>query len=312
MLDQSRPRIVLVTRPTWLEELLDRHGTLGQAEFYLKSRGQTLAPLIEAHERFEASFKAVRRALPSDQRRAEVTRDGLDRFLFAPDDVVMIVGQDGLVPNTAKYLDGQLTIGINPDPERFDGVLCPNAAEVVPDFLEWLEHPDHRFFIESRVLAEARREDGQRLLALNEVFIGHHSHQSARYRLSVGGKEERQSSSGIICSTGTGATGWARSLVRQWQINTALPVPSELRLAWFVREPWPSVYTSAELSFGMLRHQDSLIAVSEMQQDGVVFADGIESDRLEFNAGQRIEVGVAERRLRLVVPPPSAPHPRER
>ena len=51
-----------------------------------------------------------------------------------------------------------------------------------------------------RVAAEA--DDGQRLLALNEVFVGHTSHQSARYRVTFGDAEERQSSSGVIVATG--------------------------------------------------------------------------------------------------------------
>jgi hypothetical protein len=34
----------------------------------------------------------------------------------------------------------------------------------------------------------------------------------------------------------------------------------------------------------------------------VIFADGIESDRLDFLAGQRVEIGIAERALALVVP----------
>ena len=35
-----RPRVVLVTRKTPLELLLERHGTLAQARFYLRTRGQ--------------------------------------------------------------------------------------------------------------------------------------------------------------------------------------------------------------------------------------------------------------------------------
>jgi len=297
-------RIVFVTRPTWLEDLLARHGTLGQAEFYLKSRGQDIELLIEAHERFQACFTRVRQALPAEQRRAHVQRAELDRFLFAPDDVVVIVGQDGLVPNTAKYLRGQPTIGINPDPQRFEGVLCPHRAEQFPAVLKWLDERDTQYRIESRALARAVREDGQELLALNEVFVGHQSHQSARYRLTAGERTERQSSSGLICATGTGATGWVRSIVAQSRPELALPGPTDRALAWFVREPWPSVYTGTELSYGLLSAAGQLALVSEMQQGGVIFGDGIEQDRLEFLEGQRVELGPAEHQLNLIMPRP--------
>ena len=37
------PRLVIVHRRTELAQLLDRHATLGQAEFFLRSRGRTIA-----------------------------------------------------------------------------------------------------------------------------------------------------------------------------------------------------------------------------------------------------------------------------
>lgn len=296
-------RIVFVTRPTWLEDLLALHGTMGQAEFYLRSRGQSIEMLIKAHERFHDCFKRVRQALPAEQRRAHVRRDELDRFLFAPDDVVVIIGQDGLVPNTAKYLRGQLAAGINPDSERFEGVLCPHHAADFAALLDWLGDRDARYHIEPRALARAWREDGQELLALNEVFIGHESHQSARYRLTAQGRTERQSSSGVICATGTGATGWVRSIVQQSKLELELPGPNDSELCWFVREPWPSVYTGTELSFGLVDGPGQLILTSEMQHGGVIFADGIEQDRLEFHEGQQVEVSLAEHKLNLIMPP---------
>lgn len=296
------PRVVLVTRKTPLELLLERHGTLGQARFYLESRGQEVAPYQEAHERFHAGLAEAQRAIPPDQRRVRVDRGDLDRFLFAPDDLVVIVGQDGLVPNAAKYLAGQLAIGINPDPERYDGVLCQHPPAAMGALLEWAvskEGPGFR--VEHRVMAVAEREDGQRLLALNEVFIGHQTHQSARYRIEAGGREERHSSSGVICSTGTGSTGWARSISEQIGAAGGLPRPEEPRLAWFVREPFPSVFTQTGFRHGELARDERLILVSDMGEGGVVFADGIESDRLDFLSGQTVTVGIASGTFNLVV-----------
>ena len=150
---------------------------------------------------------------------------------------MVVVGQDGLVPNAAKYLSGQLAIGINPDPERYDGVLCQHPPAAMEALLDWVAARNGPGFrIEHRVMAIAMREDGQRLLALNEVFLGHQTHQSARYRIQAGPVEERHSSSGVICSTGTGSTGWARSLSGQIGLADPLPKPEEPRLAWFVRE----------------------------------------------------------------------------
>ena len=72
------------------------------------------------------------------------------------------------------------------------------------------------------------------------MFVGHASHQSARYRLRVGDRTERQSSSGMIVATGTGATGWAASIHRERHSTLAPAGPEEDALSFFVREPWPS------------------------------------------------------------------------
>src|SRR5712691_3115601 len=123
------PSIVVGHRRTELDELIARHGTRGQAGFFLGSRARTLEEVEDRHAAVRDALATVTAAIPIDWRRGEVERADLDRFLFTPDDVVAVVGQDGLVANVAKYLDGQPVIGVNPEPDRNPGVLVPHAPE---------------------------------------------------------------------------------------------------------------------------------------------------------------------------------------
>jgi hypothetical protein len=290
------PRIVTVHRRTELDELLSRHGTRGQAEFFLASRGRSIDEVDERHGALKEALATVAHAIPLDWRRADVERADLDRFLFAPDDVIVVVGQDGLVANVAKYLDTQPVIGIDPEPGRNPGILVPHPASSVETLLAAVATGSAP--LELRTMVEASLDDGQRLVALNEIFVGHPSHQSARYRLFAGGAGERQSSSGLIASTGTGATGWCRSIWQQSHSGLQLPRPDEDRIAWFVREAWPSPATGTTLVEGELGPDDELRVVAET--DGLVaFGDGIESDRLTLAWGQEARLHVADRRLRL-------------
>ena len=290
------PRLVVVHRRTELDELLARHATRGQAEFFLASRGRTLAEVDARHEALNEALTTVRAAIPLDWRRAEVERADLDRFLFADDDIVAVVGQDGLVANVAKYLEGQPVIGVDPEPDRNPGVLVPTAPASFAPLLDKVASGAARY--EPRTMVEAVIDDGQSLLALNEVFVGHSSHQSARYRLVAAEAAERQSSSGLIVSTGTGATGWCRSVAQQSHSTLELPAPDEARLVWFVREAWPSPATGTSLVEGELGRDQALRVVAET--DGlVVFGDGIESDRLIAGWGQQITIRRAVRTLRL-------------
>jgi hypothetical protein len=291
------PRAVVVTRPTDLELLLLRHGTLAQARFFLESRGQEVQPVLDRHRVQEEAVHQVLGAIPLHWRRARIQRSDLDRFLFEPDDVVAAVGQDGLVANVAKYLHGQPVIGVNPSPQLFDGVLVRHPPHQVQKLLDAAAAGCP---CEERAMVEARTADGQRLVALNEVYAGHRTHQSARYRIAFGGREERHSSSGLIVCTGTGATGWARSLALGRRTGPSLPQPLSRDLTFLVREAWPSVVTGTSLVDGRFGPGAALTLTSEMNTDGVVFGDGIEQDALELPFGQVLTVQVAPAALRLV------------
>jgi NAD kinase len=294
----SVPRVVVVTRTSELESLLARHGTREQARFFLERRGQSLVDVERRHGLRDAALATVSRAIPTEWRRTRIDRGDLSRFLFEPLDFVVAVGQDGLVANAAKYLSGQPVLGVNPDPERYDGVLVPHRPEATRALLTAMAAS--RADVESRTLAEAKLDDGQRLLALNEIFAGHRTHQSARYRLAFGGREERQSSSGVIISTGTGATGWARSINGERAHPLDLPRPMDPALAFFVREPFPSIATGTSLDGALVPRGQALVITSEMNDGGVLFGDGIEDDRIDFPFGARAEVGMAAESLRLV------------
>ena len=210
----------------------------------------------------------------------------------------MTVGPSGLVANVAKYLSGQPVIGVNPDPARDGAILAPHAATDAGDLIR--AAAAGRAPIDERTMVEARLDDGQRVLALNEVFIGHGSHQSARYLLRCSGGSEHQSSSGIVVTTGTGATGWGRSISLERRTSLRLPAPGEQRLAFFVREAWPSPTFGVSLTEGLIENGDALEVVSEIDDQGVVFGDGIESDRVDFGWGVQASIRVAPERLRLV------------
>jgi NAD kinase len=292
------PRVVVVTRASEYQLLLARHGTEFQAKFFLERRGQSIGEVRRRHDRLQLALEAVSRAIPVDWRRARVERAELSRFVFGPDDLVVAAGQDGLVANAAKYLRGQPVLGVNPDPDRYDGILVPHRPQQVKKLLAAMAAG--RAEVEERTMARARLDDGQQLLALNEVFVGHRTHQSARYRIRFAGAEERQSSSGVIVATGTGASGWARSINGERGHQLELPRPSEPALAFFVREPFPSVATGTKVDGDLVSSGDHLEVVSEMDEGGIVFADGIEDDRIEFGWGSSVRLEVAAERLRLV------------
>jgi hypothetical protein len=287
----------MVTRHTAYEELLARHATRSQAEFFLQQRGQTLSEVEAVHHQVQSAVITVQAAIPLTFRRNLVLRHQLDRFLFEPDDTIVVVGQDGLVANVAKYLTGQAVLGVNPTPQLFDGVLVRHSPARGCQLLRAVVADDAR--LEERTMVQVRLDDGQSLVALNEIFIGQRTHQSARYEIASGDERARHSSSGVIVTTGTGATGWARSIQLERREPASLPTPTEPRLAFFVREAFPSVASSTDLTQGSVSAEHRFAITSRMD-DGVIFGDGMEADYLRFDWGVTAQLSVAEQRLRLV------------
>ncbi len=307
-------KIVVVTRKTPLQDLVNRLNSKAQAKFYLEQNRVSFADYEQSDMQYQRSLEAIKRQIPRTLKHQFIDRDLLPTYQFGDHDLVVTVGPDGLVVNTAKYLTNQLILAINPDPARIDGVLLPFTFEEMGIWIERVLRGEFSFY--QAAMAQARLNDGQVLYALNDLFIGPRTHISARYLLEYAGSAEPQSSSGIIVSTATGCTGWLHSIITgAWEtaryFATAQSDPPNMaeqrtrddeRLWFAVREPFTSKTSRASIVFGVLQPGQELVITSQMPDYGVIFSDGIEADYLAFNSGFIARVGLAERKANLIVP----------
>jgi len=302
-------KLVLVTRKTRLTELIERFNTRAQARFYLEHAGLDFDDYQAEDDEYRRSLEVLERGLQLGLPVQVLDRALVPTYLFSRTDLVVALGQDGLVANTAKYIGAQPLIGVNPDPKRFDGILLPflpaDARRAAMAVLE------RRSRFREVTLAEAKLSDGQRLLAFNDFYVGARTHVSARYRLDAGNGWERQSSSGVIVSTGAGSTGWLSSVCQMASgvakllggtTGPALKLKWEdPRLVFVVREPFVSRHSSAAFTAGMVERGAALKLESLMPSGGVLFSDGMEDDYLAFNSGVVAELRAAPQRARLAV-----------
>jgi hypothetical protein len=189
-------------------------------------------------------------------------------------------------------------------------------------------------------LAKATLNDGQKLYAVNDLFIGQRTQLSAYYRIRLGERQEDHCSCGIIVSTGAGSTGWLRGVLAgvagvmdnllpaaviqpaaaSYTARRAIPEPVEPTslseqvrnsyafdataesLRFVVREPFVTRLTSAQIVYGEIGPGQTLEIVSNMPQNGVIFSDGVESDFLRFDSGAIASVSIAEKKVSLVCP----------
>ena len=299
---------IIVKNKTRLETLIERFNTQAQAKFYIERSGGDFADYILEHETFHAALSELQNQLSKIIKYKIVERHYMPSFLFTSKNIIIVIGQDGLVANTAKYAKGVPIVAVNPDKDRFDGVLLPFDARSFINGVEAVLAQRHN--VKTMRFAEAKLNDGQRLLAFNDLFIGAASHVSARYRITFGDKAEEQSSSGIIVSTLAGSTGWLSSIfnmaygvtgVFEKNLKPKHPQINESDLLFAVREPFASKRTQIGLSAGFIRQKHCLTIESLMPANGVIFSDGIETDFLKFNSGAIATISVATETANLVI-----------
>ena len=307
-MDRGMNKVVLIKRRTRYEELKRRYNTVEQARFYIEHLGADFSDYEREDKTYNAALENIRNLIRPCARLQEIDREYLPNMIFGKDDIVIAVGQDGLVANAMKYLDGQPLIGVNPDPARWDGVLLPfetgEIGKVLPKVI------NGTFDTKNVTMGKVETKDGQVLYAVNDFFIGVSNHTSARYNINYRNRVENQSSSGIIISTGFGMTGWHKSIMAEF-VGIAkafgLNYVTELHADWGarqlifqVREPYPSKFTQADIVLGKILDNEKLVITSNMSENGVVFSDGVIDDTIDFNAGMEITIGVSDRIGRLV------------
>ncbi len=298
---------IIVKNKTRLENLISRFNTKAQAKFYIESLGGVFEDYELEHDVFHEALNSLQSKLSKVIKNKTLERDFVSSYIFSENNLIITIGQDGLVANTAKYSKGIPIIAVNPDKSRYDGVLLPFD---ISNFIVGVENVLSKRHQSKKVcFAEAKLNDGQRILAFNDIFIGTSSHTSARYKIGFKRKTEDHSSSGIIVSTQTGSTGWLSSIFNmaygvtgmfEKKITMKRPRFNGDQLLFVVREPFKSVRSQIDISVGIIKKNQPLTVESYMPTNGVIFSDGIESDFLKFNSGSIVKIGLADEIANLV------------
>lgn len=303
-------KVVIIRSKTRLEQLIERFNTKSQAEFYIERSGGEFGFYEREHEAFYASLERLIKLVEVFDTYKILERKYVHSYVFSEGDLIIVLGQDGLVANTAKYVLGRPIVAINPDPDTYDGILLPFTIDKFEKSLEYIQKG--HFKSKKITMAEAKFNDGQSLLAFNDFFIGPRSHVSARYKLKFRGFSETQSSSGILVSTGAGSTGWMSSVMNMvngingYHYDSYDKLTERLKweehsLLFAVREPFQSKTSEISICFGQIAEGEYLEIESHMPENGIVFSDGIEADAVRFTTGTSVKIGVAKEIANLVI-----------
>jgi len=299
---------IIIKNKTRLELLVERFNTKAQAKFYIERLGGDFDDYEIENDIFQNALQSLQLQLSKVIKNKIVERNFVSSFIFSENQLIVVIGQDGLVANTAKYSKNIPIIAVNPDKERYDGVLLPFD---ISNFIGGVENViSNKYISKTMRFAEAKLNDGQRLLAFNDLFIGASTHVSAKYKITYSNNIEEQSSSGLIVSTPAGSTGWLSSVFNmsygitnmfEKNLKPKRPKLKDNELLFVVREPFQSVRTQIGITSGIIKSHNNLIIESLMPTNGVIFSDGVESDFLRFNSGSICTIGIAKETAKIVM-----------
>jgi NAD kinase len=212
---------------------------------------------------------------------------------FRGKDLVICVGGDGTVLNSAQYVsNGTPVLTVRSD-KRSAGTLCEIDAEDFETALNQILAD--KYTVEQWTRAEGRFRD-KRMYSLNEIYVGiKHSPSMARYEIAIDGTTEAQMSSGVVFSTGAGSTAWYGNI--PGSDGTFPRTAKELR--FIVREH--NLTGRYKLTKGIVAPGHTVIVNSKMNIDGCISFDGDSAKRMyDFGKGESVEIRVAETPVNMI------------
>ncbi|MBI4095410.1 MAG: NAD(+)/NADH kinase [DPANN group archaeon] len=272
---------------------------------YFKRENDNLAEILSAedlatikagHDEHYAALNHVRKVLESlgiPYQRVYQPYAAFEEFKGR--DLVISVGGDGTVLNTAHYITDETPVLTVKSDGRSKGALCLFDATEFQRIIEDIVSDNHKTELWTRVEGRLGNKTD---LALNDILVGpKYSPGAARYNIRFSDTEEKQISSGVITSTGAGSTGWYVNIAGN--NGTFSRTAQELR--FIAREYRTDAgYT---LTKGTLGPSDVLEIRSLMNIDGIVSFDGDTQKRMHsFARGETIQMRISDKPLHVVVP----------
>lgn len=273
-----------------------------------------LQRICESHERHYDTLSQVGCLIEDrDAAYETVVADLASPDMYRDRDLVVSVGGDGTMLETAKYIeDDTPVIGIKSDSNSVGGLCTYGMDEVQTALDDAFNGPK----IERWPRIRGEHEHGTDI-ALNEIFVGVKETDSAYYTIEHNGTEERQQSSGIIISTGAGSTGWYKNIDETPILGTKPFDNTAEELRYAVREPMDAslsrwllgktpIHDETErytFRTGTVEPGDTFRIHSHMNDDreGIVRYDGDKRDRTyDFSRGKTVELGIADQPLHVV------------
>ena len=242
---------------------------------------KALLGIRRSHNTHYETLAHVRKVLKKQNIPAEVSFRG-EPFNPKKYDFVITVGGDGSFLEASHRVGHKLILGVNSDKSHSVGQLCTADSANFERFFSRILRGDFRTVRLNRMKITFNNKP-LAFPVLNDVLVSHLCPAAmSHYLLRIGGRTERQRSSGVWISTAAGSTAAVHSAG-----GRVLP-RSSASLQYRTREPFEGHGEHYRLTGGVLSKGRGITLVSQMQE-GMLYLDGAHHS-MPFRYGDKIVI----------------------
>lgn len=249
----------------------------------IEEGNKAVCNMAQTHEQHYRSIDAVRRELERRGIEVSVINRNTPVVLAPNTDLVVTVGGDGTFLHAARQVGGVPMLGVNSAKPSSLGHYCLADSDTFASILDAIDSGHLRWHKIARLQLVLNGKELP-VPVLNEVLV-HDACPAgtARYILTVRGREEVQRSTGIYIGPAAGTTAVMRSAG-----GKILPI-TQRQFQYLVREPGMRPTESWKLLRGILSAGEELKVLSQMP-DGMLYLDGKYGVKYDFKRGDELVV----------------------
>lgn len=252
----------------------------------------SVSKIEKIHEKHMKAVRKVQRYLKKNglNYKSE-SRHQLSRFHDI--DLIITLGGDGTFLRTAHYIDNQLILPINSDPEQSVGALC---SATIDQFTQKMDEVLKGNYKIKKLPSIVIKINGHTLPvhAVNDVLFTNNSPAAtSRYFIKMGRTIEEHKSSGVWISTAIGSTA-AISAAGGEKMD-----PHDKRLQFATREPYQGNFYPYKLTHGYIEKGKKLTIINKMME-AKIYIDG-PTNSFDMKYGDEVSFQLSKKLLKVVV-----------
>lgn len=271
-----------------------------EATLRYQKMGADTERILESHHRQQKNFQNLINFFPEGQ---IYKGENLKQDFFKSSPLVIVFGGDNYFQYVSHFIDNQLVLGINADPQTSEGALLNYQPKDIPLLWEKINKGNYKIQEWTR-LETILNNKKLKAKAISEIYIGCSQRIAmSRYLLEYNQYREEHKDSGIIICTGSGSTGWFKSASSCAHQKTQSFSKTNKEARFVCSESYLGKMNKTKFINGSIKTNEVLAVTWFAHEDGIVSLDSKPRSGTNYTLrrGSKLEIKISQTPLRVII-----------